>query len=306
MAITKYVDIMASVQERADKAIAKSDATTAETPAQMFLPGMEDWVRAMPNHLARSSLFAPVARGRKKLHNETPLVTRSDCVLTYTGEQLDEAQADVALQLIYDARQAPLGHVVTFERRAFLRALGRNTGGTSYEWLHRTMKAFAKATLIIEAKKPDGLVRYHIGKTETFHILSFKYDDETEVYSYVLDPRWKTMFGNKEYALIDWEKRLKIGRGQDMAKTLQRLIATSKDSTQRYALDWLKRKMQYESPTRKFKEALEHAADELARLEIIVCAKVERSTRGHEQLTIWVRVDADASADDAADAGDDQ
>ena len=291
MAAKKFTDVMAQVQERVEKAIAKTDTTTAEIPAQMFLPGMEDWARAMPNHIARSSLFAPVARGRKKLHNETPLVSRSDCVLTYTGEQLDEAQADVALQLIYDGRQAPLGEAIVFHRRAFLLSIGRNSSGVNYEWLHRTMKAFAKATLILEAKKPDGTIRYHVGSTKVFHILNFEYDEKTEEYKYSLDPRWKTMFSNREYALIDWNKRLQIGRGRDMAKTLQRLIATSSNSPQRYALDWLKEKMQYESPMRKFKEALEGATAELVRLEIIICARIETSSRGREQLTIWVRAE---------------
>ena len=289
MATKKLIDVIAEVQERADAAVKRQDET--EIPAQMFLPGMEEWVRAMPNHLARSSLFAPVARGRKKLHNETPLVTRSDCVLTYTGEQLDEAQADVALQLIYDGRQAPLGVKITFHRRAFLLSIGRTSTGPNYDWLHRTMKAFGKATLIIEARKPNGSTRYHVGSTKLFHILDFEYDEKTEEYSYTLDPRWKTLFGNREYALIDWEKRLQIGRGQDMAKTLQRLIATSSDSPQRYSLTWLQEKMQYEGRMRDFKPALLAACDELIRLEIIVARQIDDSARGSEQLTIWVTPD---------------
>lgn len=283
--------LIQELDEIAAKKRAETDGAAAETPAQMFLPGMEEWVRAMPNHLARSSLFAPVARGRKKMHNEAVLVSRSDCVLTYTGEQLDEAQADVALQLIFDAKHSPLGAPVSFHRRAFLKSIGRATSGPNYEWLQRTMKAFAKATLIIEAKKPDGAMRYHVGSTETFRILSFKYSEDTEEYSYTLDPRWKTLFGNREYALVDWEKRLQIGRNQDMAKTLQRLIATSKDSTQRYNLEWLKDKMQYMSPMRKFKESLLSSIEELKRLEVIASGQIEMSTKGAEQLTLIIVAD---------------
>ena len=55
----------------------------------------------------------------------------------------------------------------------------------------------------------------------------------------------------------------------DMAKTLQRLLATSADPIQRFALDDLKAQMQYASPVRKFKKALEAAVHELVRLEII-------------------------------------
>ena len=288
MAETKDTKVRKWAAEKAAQKLVDAEKKAAETPAQMFLPGMEEWVRAMPNHIARSSLFAPVARGRKTLHNETPLVTRSDCVLTYTGEQLDEAQADVALQLIYNGRQVALGEAITVHRREFLLSIGRSSSGQNYAWLHRAMKAFAKATLIIEAKKPNGTMKYHIGSTETFHILSFKFDEKTEEYSYILDPRWKTLFGNREYALIDWDKRLQIGRGHDMAKTLQRLIATSKDSPQRYGLDWLKDKMQYTGRMRDFRDAIEREIIELRSLEIIMSGCIETSTRGNEQLAVWL------------------
>ena len=283
--------LIKELNERAARKLAEADAAAAETPAQMFLPGMEEWVRAMPNHLARSSLFAPVARGRKKMHNESVLVSRSDCVLTYTGEQLDEAQADVALQLIFDGKQHPLGVPVTFHRRSFLQSIGRASSGPNYEWLHRTMKAFAKATLIIEARTPEGAKRYHVGDTKPFRILDFEYTAATEEYSYTLDPRWKMLFGNREYALVDWGKRLQIGRNLDMAKTLQRLIATSKDSTQRYNLEWLKDKMQYTSPMRKFKESIRTSIDELQRLDVIAAGYIEVSTKGAEQLTLVIAAD---------------
>ncbi|MCX8018554.1 MAG: hypothetical protein N2690_11740, partial [Rhodocyclaceae bacterium] len=163
------------------------------------------------------------------------------------------------------------------------------TGKQQYEWLHRRIKALTEATLFLEARKPDGSTRYSIGKTVSFRIVqAFAYDDQTETYTYTLDPRWVQMFGNREYALIDWEKRLAIGRGQDMAKTLQRLLATSADPVQRYALDWLKAKMEYASPMRKFREALAAACKELERLEIITAHKIEGSTRGKPQLVLWL------------------
>jgi hypothetical protein len=94
------------------------------------------------------------------------------------------------------------------------------------------------------------------------------------------------MFGNREYALIDWDKRMQIGRGQNMAKTLQRLVATTSDPIQRYALDWLKEKMDYSSPIRKFREALAAACKELERLEIISKWRIEDSSKGKSQLVL--------------------
>ena len=280
-------ELMQFAQERAARGREAAEQKAAETPRQLFLPGFD--IGAFPNHLNRSSFIAPIARGRRKFHRQAAMVTRRDCVLEYTGEQLDEADGDLIMALIAFAQPFPVGTSVPLNRAELLRKIKRSTGKHDYEWLHRRIKALTEATLFLEAKKPDGSTRYSIGKTVSFRIIAaFSYDDEAEAYSYSLDPRWVQMFGNREYSLIDWDKRMQIGRGQDMAKTLQRLLATSADPVQRYALDWLKGKMEYASPMRKFREALAAACKELERLEIITNHKIEESTKGKPQLALWL------------------
>lgn len=265
-----------------------TEQKAADKPCQMFLPGFD--IGAFPNHLNRSSFIAPIARGRRKFHRQTEMVTRRDCVLEYTGEQLDEADGDIIMALIAFAQLHPIGASVPLNRAELLNKIERGTGKQQYEWLHRRIKALTEATLFLEAKKPDGSTRYSIGKTVSFRIIaSFNYDDEAETYGYSLDPRWVQMFGNREYSLLDWDKRMQIGRGQDMAKTLQRLLATSSDPVQRYALDWLKDKMEYASPIRKFREALQAAVHELERLEIVAKGRIEESTKGKPQLVLWLQ-----------------
>ena len=281
----------AKTQDARAKINAASEAaeqTAAETPKQFFLPGFD--IGAMPNHLNRSSLIAPIARGLRKFHRQAVMVSRADCVLEYTGEQLDEADGEIIMALIAFAQPYPIGTPVPLHRAELLRKLKRSNGKTQYEWLHRRIKALTEATMFLEAKKPDGSTRYSIGKTVSFRIIAgFSYDDEAETYSYSLDPRWVQMFGNREYSLIDWDKRMQIGRGQDMAKTMQRLVATSSDPVQRYALDWLKEKMEYASPIRKFRESLQAAVHELERLEIIAKGRIEDSTKGKPQLVLWLQ-----------------
>jgi len=250
---------------------------------------MEEFLRAMPNHLARSSLFAPIARGSRTFHNEMSLVTRIDATITYTGEQLDEADADLAMQLIFEARRSRLGQPVTFTRATLLKAMGRSTGNQQYKWLHRRMKAMTVATLFIEAKNPDGSAKYRIGDTEPLRIIQhFRYDANSESYTFTLDPRWASIFANREFALIDWAKRLQMRSRINIAKAMQRLLATSADRVQRHALDWLKDKMQYSSSMTKFKAAVSEAMSELERLEIVATWSFERSTRGKEQIAVWL------------------
>lgn len=287
-------EILAERTARSKAAIqAAQDATeeaTMETQKKIFLPGLDELMRAMPNHIARSSLFAPVAPGRKKIHKDTVLVSRGDAVIKFWGEQLDEAQADVWLQAMYEAARYPLGEPIVIQRAAFLRAIGRTDTGPNYKWLHRAMEALTFAMLVMEVQTKDGKPRLAIGKTRALHMIEgFDYDNSTEAYTLRIDPRWRGMYGNREFALIDWKKRMQFGQHQNMAKALQRLVATSSDSVQRYALDWLKSKMEYSSPIRKFKEALGSAMAELERLEIIAGGRIEDSTKGKAQA-IWTKL----------------
>ena len=270
---------------------AKSESQIKEkgrgTPKQLLLPSFD--IGGFPNHINRSSLISPIARGKRKFHRQAEMVTRRDCVLQYTGEQLDEADGDLIMALIAFAQPFSIGTSVPLNRAELLRKLKKSNGKQQYEWLHRRIKSLTEASLFLEAKKPDGSIRYSIGKTESFRIVAgFSYNSETEQYSYSLDPSWVKMFSNREYSLIDWDKRMQIRRGQDMAKTLQRLVATSSDTVQRYALDWLKAKMDYNSPMRKFRDALGAACTELERLEIIATSRVEDSTRAKQQLVLWL------------------
>lgn len=288
-------DPVAWASLRAAEAAANNDRKASETPGQMFLPSFN--IGVMPNHLNRSSLIAPIARGRRKFHRQAVMVTRRDCVLEYTGEQLDEADGDIIMALIFFAQPLALGTSVPLNRAQLLRKIKRSTGKHDYAWLHRRIKALTEATLFLEAKKRDGSTRYSIGRMVAFHIISgLAYDDELETYNYTLDPRWVQMFGNREYSLIDWEKRMQIGRGQDMAKTLQRLVATSADQVQRYALEWLKAKMEYSGRMRDFRNAISRAVRELERLEIIVGGRIEDSKKGKEQLSMWLPIRRDSVA----------
>lgn len=277
------------IKQKAAEVAAKAEQKAAETPRQLFLPGMDEFMRAMPNHIARSSLFAPVARGRRKMHDGTILQSRGDAEIRFSGKQLDEAQADVWMQAMKEAQRQPLGTPVVINRTDFLRAIGRTKGGENYKWLHRTMQDLALAMLVIEVTKDDGKPKLSIGKTRALHLIAgFDYDEASEEYTLTIDPRWHAMYGNREFALIDWEKRLEFGRNQDMAKALQRLVVTSSNPVQRYALDWLKGKMVYGGRMRDFRDALTRACAELERLEIITDHKIEDSTKGKPQLALWL------------------
>ncbi len=272
------------------KARVRIEEHTSSSPEKLFLPGLKDLRRAMPNDIARSSLFAPISRDTKKLHDQTVLVSRREATITYTGHQLDETQADIWMQLIFVAKNSSLGEAITIERAAFLRSIKRSTSGQNYAWLHRAMIAFTVATIIIEVRSSGGGVKYKVGHTKAFHMLAnFDYDADTGTYSFTIDPRWKVLFAGRNYSLIDWEKRMQIKKGQDMAKALQRLVATSSELTQRFELEWLQGKLQYGGRWRDFKKALHRAMRELERVEVIAGGRIEISTKGKDQVA-WSKL----------------
>lgn len=274
------------VKQKAAAVAIKAEQKAAEMPSQLFLPGFD--IGAFPNHLNRSSFIAPIARGRRKFHRQAEMVTRKDCVLEYTGEQLDEADGDLIMALISFAQPYALGTPVPLNRKELLRKIKPGViGSTQYTWLYRSMKRLREGTLFLEARKPDGSTRYTVGKMESFNVLK-DLDYEGEMYTYILDPRWVVLFGNQEYSLIDWDKRMQIPRGLDMAKTLQRLLATSSDPVQRYGLDGLKAQMDYTGRMRDFRDALSKAVTEMERLEIIAKGCIEDSTKGKPQLVLWL------------------
>jgi hypothetical protein len=281
------------VKKQAAEAQATLDQKAAETPVQIFLPGMEDHMRAMPNYLSRCPLFAPVALGRKKIHDGTVFHQTETVILKGWGKQLTEDHADIWLHAIYLASKIPLGQPVVIRKREFLRGLGRDEGGSQFNWLHRGVMALSTFTIAMEVKTKDGKTKYSIGNHPSSRVMQmlggFDYDEKTEEYSLVIDPRWRQIFSNREYGLLDWEKRLQIERGQNLAKSLQRLISTSSDVIQRYNLEYLKDRAQYSSPIRKFRDALEVAMAELERLEIIAGGRIEKSTKGKEQA-VWTKI----------------
>jgi hypothetical protein len=256
-------------------------------PGGAKLPLCPEFDRAIPNHLARSSLFAPIAAGRRQQHDRFLIASRSDVKILFSGKQLDMADCDVFMQALFEAHRAPLGEKVFIKRGSFLKAIGRSTGTTDYAWLQESFRRLFMGAIEIEAKT------YKIGgnaKSSALHLISgFDYDPDQEAYYLLFDPRILALFNTKEYALIDWTKRQHLEKRVDMAKWLQNYIATHEAGIHRIGLKLLKSWMDYSSPMNKFVAALTEALSELERLEIIADARIEDSTRREKQAA-WTKL----------------
>ena len=267
----------------------KPSGTVVSMPAQdqQQLPLWPDLERAIPNHLARSSLFAPISRGARKTHDRAEIASREDVKILFTGKQLDMADCDVFMQALYEGHRATLGEKVVINRGKFLAAIGRSKGRSDYEWMHDSFRRLFLGAIEIEAK------RYKIGatpKSSGLHLIdAFDYDPDTDSYYIKFDPRILALFHNREYALIDWEKRKQLAKRVDMAKWLQNYLASHEPGLHRIGLKPLKEWMDYASPIHKFREAVMEALSELERLEIVAGVRLETSKRSQPQVA-WTKL----------------
>lgn len=283
---------MQRAQQKAAQAIADAAEKQATTPAPFILPGINETARAIPNYIARSAIFAPVRRGWRPLHDDTVFLEGTHILLKGSGKQLSEDHADIWMHAMYLQTTALLGEAPVINRADFLRGMGRPTGGSAYDWLHEGMKDLARFTLCIEARRKDGSVKYSYGKHPSTRVLAmlggFDYHEASGSYTLYADPRWAQIFGNREYALVDWNKRLQLRH--DLSKSLQRLIGTSADIQQKYSLNILKQRAQYTGRMRDFRASLERSLAELEALKVIAEPRIEAAIRGHEQA-VWTRLD---------------
>jgi hypothetical protein len=256
-------------------------------------PYWDEKYRAIPNHLTRSCLFAPTARGKRKMHDGTVLASRSDVKITFSGKQLDEADRDVFLQALHEGQQGGFGVYVPINCAKFLKSIGRSTGKNDYLWLFESFTRLTFGLLAIETKKYKiGNIEKarKTGKSDLLHLIAgFEYDPEEGTYKLLLDPRILIMFRGHEFALVDWEKRMQIEKKVDMVKWLQCLISSNEKGLQKYSLDDLKSWMDYEGRLRDFKKYLEESIKELERLEIITKGKIALNSKKKEQVS-WIRL----------------
>lgn len=290
--VQRLSDAIQRAQAHAHAALARAAEKEAQTPVRLIVPGISESARAIPNYIARSAIFAPVRKGLRLMHDDTIFMQGPNILIKGSGKQLSEDHSDIWMHAMYLQTTALLGEAPVINRADFLRGMGRPTGGSQYEWLHEGMKDLARFTLCIEARRRDGSIKYRYDSHASGRVLAmiggFDYNEADGTYTLYADPRWATIFGNREYALVDWKKRLQMR--YDLSKSLQRLIGTSSDIEQKYNLDILKARAQYTSHMCKFRTRLEHSLQELEDLKVISSPRIEIASRGNEQA-VWTRID---------------
>jgi hypothetical protein len=189
----------------------------AERPKVVALTPWADDKRAAPNAVFRSALFPALNNklGRKFL-KEKKLYSVGGVEVRFTGEQFDQSDLDVYLEILNFAKGIPLGQPVRFSAYAMLKALRRATGNANHKWLHSVLIRLRSGTVEFLTEK----ARYFGGLIEG----GFK-DELTKHYEVTLNPNYAVLFGFGLWSAIDLDQRRALERNST-AKALHAYYST--------------------------------------------------------------------------------
>ena len=167
------------------------------------LPVCPSTVRAVPNDILRSAIFAAIqGKDRRFLDMET-IATVDGVTIKFTGKQLNQSDMDVWEQAIHLAKDHTIGNVCRFRANDFLKHIGRHNGKYEYEWLQesfeRLIACFVKIT------------------TDTYIfcgnlISSCVKDVKTGDYKLTLNADTLSLYGINNWTGIEWEQRQALMR----------------------------------------------------------------------------------------------
>ena len=172
----------------------------------ILFPQWGDERRAAAAAIFRSALFPPLnfKKARPFLKKAQIFATKG-IEIYFTGEQFDQSDLDVYLELLHIAHEYPFGVECCFTAYGLLKALGRATGKHDHEWLHSVLIRLRGGTV----EMTDHEIRYFGGLIEG----GLKEEKETR-YRVRINPEMARVFRGDLWASLDIQQRRDLGRSQ--------------------------------------------------------------------------------------------
>ncbi|MCH5146354.1 hypothetical protein JMF94_14820 [Desulfovibrio sp. UIB00] len=236
-------------------------------PEQATLPGVTvprtpGDTAPMNNDLARTPLFAPIKRGRRKMLDKAPLPgpagNRAACV---SGKQLDMADQDVFLCGLKQAAEVGPDQPVTVLLGEFLTSLGWNSrSDAAYRWLKGSFERLATCRLFFETEE----------RMLSLPLLGpLEFDKREKTWTFTIPEKTMALFLGQSYGFVDLAKRRALGKRVDLAKWVQSYAASHAPGQHSVSLENLHKWSGYEGRMRDFRTSLAEALDELRRVGVL-------------------------------------
>jgi hypothetical protein len=162
------------------------------------LPLWPEPVRAVPNDILRSALFAAIQGKTRRYLKKEVLASVEGVTVSFTGGQLDQSDLDVWEQAVHLARTDPLGNKCYFRGNSFLKSIGRGNGKAQYEWLNDAINRLVACAVEIRTGS-----RVFTGSL----LSSCCRDEKTGVYELTLDPKTVKLYTVNNWSSVEWEQR---------------------------------------------------------------------------------------------------
>jgi hypothetical protein len=202
----------------------------------------------LPNLAARSTLFAPVRRGRRPFSrdwtpvdlltiNGAPDPAMDGVEVSYRGEQLSQLDLNVWLMLIsFDQRRGGDG-VAAFSRAEALRWLRKKDGSRNYKLLdaHIARLGWTQAQILVHGQDAEGkpeAVKYRGS------LVKCDYTHETrQLHIVELSDALKGFFAVDNWTLVNTDQRLELG-SNEWAMAVHAFLSTNKAPEKGLWITW--------------------------------------------------------------------
>lgn len=279
----------AQAQAQAEAEQAKDKEPNTDVPANINLtdrlPSIPEGYQSLPNIFAVSECF-PSYRSRTKKYIENKIVSsNSRFQLEYVkGEAMDDRDEDLILQIlfIYTKWRLPFDRPLRMPITHFIRAIGRVSGGSAYQWTLSRLEMLKNATFAITTNK----FSMTEGTREYFNVLRELQIADGYI-TLKLDPRWLVIYRTDQILYIYYQTRSKLRSPH--AKVIHKLLCTQQYRNQVISEDQLIRSLGWDGlRIRDMWKAIIKAMDELKEKKVVDYYEVTISRRGTKQLSIVV------------------
>lgn len=228
---------------------------------QCTLPGVPVTPKGtapMGNQIARTPLFAPTKRGRRKIFNMSKLPSPEGIDLYYFGTQLDVGDQDTYLTAVMIAKGEPPNTRIRINRAEMLRLMGKKKSGAAFKWLAMSFRRISTGRLFYETPTTEG---------STPLLGPLEYEKESEDYYFIVPDASLRVFGFNDFGYVDMEQRRQLTI--DLAKWLQCYAVSHAKGEHRISVENLMTWSGFEGRERQFRGRLKESLVELTEAGVI-------------------------------------
>ncbi len=247
-------------EKNEDKAAKERHANLAKIPIFAY----PEVARIVSNDMARSALFSAIQGGKRRILKKEVLATIEGIEIIFTGEELNQDDHDLLMQLVHFARNKVFGEPITVSANAILTGLGCDKGGKDHKELRVRIERLLSP--LVALKNTRTRVTYY------GHIIESAIQDETNKYwIYKLNPELRPLYDTTSFSLIEWEQRRALKR-KDLARWLQAFYATHAEPFP-LSVEYLHRMSGSQATLKEFRRALKNALAALCEIGFLLAWK---------------------------------